>query len=306
MLRRIAQLLIVATQCLAGPPVMAEPAPTLFIYHSDHDPPSGTPLSARNQYTLEVLRTALERTRGAYGPYTLAPSPAMHEKFRPQALERGDQGINISVFPNRSGYADKLVPVRIPIDRGLMGWRVLTIRAKDQPRFDGVSSPDDLKPFRFGLLGSWSDVEIMQRDGFSVETGPSMDGLLRMLDARRSDAFSNSPAPALELLASHRAEYPGLAIENSLLLHYPMPVYFWFRDTDDGRRRAERVRIGLESMVRDGTLKALFDTYYGPSLAKLGADRRRVVELPNPQLDAADPVDRSDLWYAPGETAPGR
>jgi hypothetical protein len=307
MLRRLAQSVIVAAACLAAPPGIADAPPSaVFIYHSDHDLPPGRQPSQRNQYTIEVLRTALDRTRAAYGPYELRPSPAMHEKFRPLALVRGDEGINISLFPSKPGYAGKLIPVRIPIDRGLMGYRVMTIRAEDQPRFDAVRSLDDLKALRFGLLGSWDDVAILRQDGLAVETGSSMEGLLRMLDAKRFDGFSNSPPPAVELYERYAAQYPGLAIESGLLLHYPMPVYFWFRDTADGRRRAERLRAGLDSMVRDGTMKALFDKWYGPTLARLTLDRRRVIDLPNPLLDPADPVDAPDLWYAPEEPLPGR
>ena len=307
MLCRIAQFLIIAAGCLLGPPMMADTLPaTRFIYHSDHaPPPPDQPPSQRNQYTIEVLRTALDRTRDTYGPYELAPSPAMHEKFRPLALEHGDEGINISVFPSKPGYADKLIPVRIPIDRGLMGYRILTIRAADQPRFDTVHSFDDLKPFRFGLLGSWDDVGILRQAGLAVETGSSMEGLLRMLEAKRFDAFNISVPPTTELHDRTAARFPGTAIETTLLLHYPMPVYFWFRDTEDGRRRAERVQIGLESMVEDGTLKSLFHKWYGATLARLEVDRRRVVELPNSQLDPADPLDRHALWYTPGETPSG-
>ena len=307
MLCRIAQLLIVAVGCLAGLSVMADTAPAMrFIYHSDHPPPPpGQQPSERNQYTLEVLRTALDRTRDTFGPYELTPSPAMHEKFRPLALEHGDEGINISVFPSKPGYADKLIPVRIPIDRGLMGYRILTIRAADQPRFDAIRSLDDLKAFRFGLLGSWDDVGILQHADLAIETGSSMEGLLHMLEAKRFDALSISAPPVLELHDRTAVSFPGIEIEKSLLLHYPMPLYFWFRDTEDGRRRAERVRIGLESMVQDGTLKSLFRKWYGATLARLDVDRRRVVELPNPQLDAADPLDRRALWYRPGESPSG-
>lgn len=307
MLCRLAKFLIVAAGCLAGLPGIADTAPPMrFIYHSDHaPPPPGQQPSQRNQYTIEVLRTALDRTRDAYGPYELRPSPAMHEKFRPAALEHGDEGINISAFPSKSGNSHKLVAVRIPIDRGLMGYRILTIRAADQPRFDAVHSLDDLKAFRFGLLGSWDDVGILQHDGLAIETGTSMEGLLRMLEAKRFDALNISVPPSVELHDRTAAAFPGIAIETTLLLHYPMPVYFWFRDTEDGRRRADRVRIGLESMVQDGTLKSLFHKWYGATLARLEVDRRRVVELPNPQLDPADPIDRHALWYTPGESPSG-
>ena len=277
-------------------PVMA------FIYHSDHEAPlPGEPLSERDKYTLEVLREALERTRDAYGDFTLAPSPVMHEKYRPAALEHGEEGINISVFPARSGLSDKIIPVRIPLHRGLVGYRLLTIRAADQPRFDKIRTVADLKGVRIGLLGSWTDVEILQRDGLLVETGASLEGLFHMLDAKRFDALSNAVPGAEDLFLRSRRTFPGLAIEKGLLLHYPTPFYFWFRNTEDGRMRAERVRSGLQSMVKDGTVKTLFYKHFGEILKRLRFSRRRVIELPNPLLDGQDPLDDPALWYRPGE-----
>ncbi len=49
-------------------------------------------------------------------------------------------------------------------------------------------------------------------------------------------------------MAERGAGFPGLAIERHLVLHYPMPVYFWFPNTPEDRKRAERVREGLRAM----------------------------------------------------------
>jgi hypothetical protein len=283
-------------------PAAAEKPVMVFVYHKDHEaPPPGAPLEARDLYTQEVLREALERTRGAYGNFELKPSPVMHEKYRPAALEHGDDGINISIFPARAGLGDKIFPVRIPLHRGLIGYRILTIRAADQPRFDLVRSAADLKAFHFGLIGSWSDVEILQQDGLTVETGSSQDGLFRMLDAKRFDALSNSVPAVIRLIEQYGPTYPAMAVEKHLLLHYPIPFYFWFRNTEDGRLKAERVRTGLESMVKDGTLKSLFYKHFSEILKQLDFDHRQVIELPNPTLDGQDPLDSPTLWYRPGE-----
>lgn len=303
MSRCFPRALLILVLCFAAPARTAERAVMAFIYHSDHAAPlPGEPESLRNQYTLEVLRQALERTRAAYGDFALTPSPAMHEKYRPTALEHADEGINISAFPAKSGLDGKLIPVRIPIDRGLIGYRVLTIRAADQPRFDQVREAADLKSFRFGLLGSWDDVDILMHDGVAVETGSSQDGLFRMLDAKRFDALANAVPPVTQLFDRYGPVYPAMAIEKGLLLHYPMPVYFWFRNTEDGRLRAERVRSGLESMVKDGTLKTLFHKQFDETLQRLDFGHRRVIDLPDPLLDGQDPLADPALWYKPGES----
>jgi hypothetical protein len=303
MLRWFSGALFTVTLCLAATAGAEERPAMTFIYHRDHEAlPPGAPPELRDEYTFQLLHEALERTRDRYGDFVLTPSPAMHEKYRPTTLEHGDEGINISVYPAKSDLGDKIFPVRIPIHRGLIGYRVLTIRAADQPRFDKVRSVADLKAFRFGLIGSWSDVEILQQAGFTVETSSSQNGLYRMLNAKHTDALSNSIPPAMQLLEHYSPTYPAMAIEKKLLLHYPMPFYFWFRNDQEGRLRAERVRAGLESMVRDGTIKALFYKYFGEILKQLDFDHRRIIELPNPTLDGQDPLNDPSLWYRPGET----
>jgi len=281
--------------------VSAAPAPPpdpvmSYIYHRDEGD-----IDLRNQYLWRVLRSALEHTSAADGDYVLAPSIAMHEKRRIYVLENNEAGINVSLFPAQRGLDDKLVPVRIPVDRGMLGYRVLLIRETDQPLFDGVKTLDDLKSVRFGLLGWWEDVPIMKNAGLSVVPGTSYEGLFKMLEAGRFDALSRSSSEVIQELELRGKDLPGVVIEKHLLLHYPMPAYFWFPNTEDGRRRAERVRIGLTEMIKDGTLKSLLDQEFAPLIKRLELDHRVLIELQNPLLGDNDPLGDANLWYKPGE-----
>ena len=275
-------------------PAVAESAMT-YIYHRD-----AGDVDQRNQYLWRVLRGALEHTRAGWGDYTLEPSIAMHQKRRIYVLENNEAGINVSLFPAQRGLDDKLEPVRIPIDRGMLGYRVLLIRESDQPIFSAVKSLDDLKAIRFGLLDWWEDVAIMQNAGMNVVPGTSYEGLFKMLDAGRFDALNRSSSEVVQEFELRRKDLPGVAIEKHLLLHYPMPAYFWFPNTEDGRHRAQRVREGLTAMLRDGTLRALFDQEFGPVIKRLDLDHRLLIELPNPLLGDNDPLTDPSLWYKPG------
>jgi len=291
---------VLALALLGVASFMAMPAPAdsvmSFIYHRDE----GYDVDQRNQYLWRVLRGALEHTRSAWGDYALEPSIAMHQRRRVHVLEKNESGINVSLFPAQRGLDDKLVPVRIPIDRGMLGYRVLLIRETDQPAFSAVRSIEDLKYVRFGLLGWWEDVAVMKAAGMTVVPGTSYEGLFKMLGAGRFDALSRSSSEVTQEFDLRRKDLPGVAIEKHLLLHYPMPAYFWFPNTDDGRRRAERVREGLTQMLRDGTLQALFDEEFGPVIKRLDLDQRLVIELANPLLGDNEPLDDPSLWYKPG------
>jgi hypothetical protein len=120
-----------------------------------------------------------------------------------------------------------------------------------------------------------------------------------MLAAGRFDAFSRGVTEILTEYDYGRRRVPGLAMEPHLLLHYPLPVYFWFSPDDAGRRRAARVEAGLRAMAADGSLRRLFDAEYAALETRLDLAHRQVIELPNPLLDGRDPLEEAGLWFRP-------
>jgi membrane-bound lytic murein transglycosylase MltF len=62
---------------------------------------------------------------------------------------------------------------------------------------------------------------------------------------------------------------------------------------------AASIERGLEAMVADGSFDVLFQQYHGETLKRAGLDRRRVIELENPDLPPQTPFHRVELWYRP-------
>ena len=252
-----------------------------------------------DRYVWQVLDLALQRTRGEYGDYRLDSVMSMPTDRRVYALAHGLEGVTVCLFTDNPDREKLLVPVRIPVDRGLLGYRVLLIPAEQQARFAAVSSLADLASVRFGLLPWWDDATVMRRAGFEVVPGDNYKGLFQMLAARRFDALSRGAREVLPEYDLLKSAMPDLVVERHLALHYPMPTYFWFRDDDAGRRRAARVKAGLQRMVADGTLKRLFDQEYGSALAQLDLAHRLILELPNPLLDGAEIPRDPEFWFRP-------
>lgn len=277
---------------LAGGPAGA--AVDSFVYNRNQ-----ASLDGVDRYVWKVLDVALQRTRERYGDYRLTSVPTMPTHRRAYALEHGVDGITVGLFTDNPEREKTLVPVRIPVDRGLSGYRLLLIHAAEQKRFSAVANITELEQFRFGLLPWWDDAAVMKRSNLPVVPGGTYDGLFQMLAANRFDALSRSAREVLPEYEHMKAALPDLAVEKHLVLHYPMPMYFWFRDDEQGHRRADRVKAGLEQMVADGTLKKMFDAEFGPGLARLDLAHRLVIELPNPLLDAKLVPEDSMLWYRP-------
>jgi ABC-type amino acid transport substrate-binding protein len=293
MKRRISLALLALISCWSAKPALAEEA-MRYVHHAD--PAAG---EARNAYSWRVLAAALERTRPRFGDYSLTPASLIDERPNATSLIKGEAGITVSVFTPQASYDDRLIPVRIPIDRGLLGFRILLIEAADQAKFAAVTGLSGLKSMKIGALVSWNDVAIMRHAGIEVVTGESFDGLFKMLAARRFDALSRGASEIERDYRDRRKTLPGIAIEQSLVLHYPMPVYFWFRNDSEGQRLAERANQGLREMQADGTLDALFHQEFDPLLKRLDLAHRHLIELENPLLPDDEPLAERGLWYDP-------
>lgn len=254
----------------------------------------------RYDYHWRVLRAALEATRGKYGDYVIESAAPMNEKLQVFEMQQPHGALNTLVLDATVALEEALQPVKIPVDKGLLGYRVFLINAEDQPRFSQVQSLDELRQFSFGQGRDWSDVAIYKFAGFKVIAGSSYAGLFRMLMARRFEAFGRGVTEVTGELEYWRKKYPQMAIENELLLYYPLPVYFWFARTPEGRSRAQRVEEGMGLLVADGTLDRLFAEEYGATIEAMRLDKRRLFRIANPYLPPGQPFDNRAYWFEPG------
>ena len=268
--------------------------PTHFVHNR-----SRPDLEDADRLIWLALRAALDRTCDAFGPFEIDEVGEMPPKRRAAALASGEDGINIAFLAENRELSAHLVPVRVPVDRGLLGYRILLIRKSDQPRFAAIESLGALRAMKFGSLATWDDSAIMSANGIQVVDGNSYDGLFKMLVMGRFAAFSRSIREVAHEYGRRNLQASGLAIERHLLLHYPMPVYFWLPNTEQGRRQAERVRRGLEAMVADGELRRMFDLAYAEQFAALDLKHRMVIELANPLIDPDSIADDDVTWFTP-------
>lgn len=152
-----------------------------------------------------------------------------------------------------------MLPIRIPILKGLLGYRVLIIHAEDQRRFNEVATLEDLKAFSMGQAFDWADTSVLKANGFEVVTSSNYPSLFNMLVARRFDAFPRGIMEPWGELAVR--DLPSLQVENSLVLVYPMPFYFFVKK--DNLVLAKLVELGLEKSLASGS----FDRYFSHNLS---------------------------------------
>lgn len=191
-----------------------------------------------------------------------------------------------------------LLPVRVPIDRGLLGWRLLLVRRSELAQWQKVRTLKDLGQRLAGQGHDWPDTAILRANGLQVGTSSVYDALFRMLAAGRIDYFPRSILEIDAEMASGR--YPELAIAPGLMLHYPAAAYLFVSPTRP--ELAAELKTGLEAAVADGSFQRLHREFYGAVLKAHPISPDRVLKLSNPLLPPETPVSRRELWMQPGET----
>jgi ABC-type amino acid transport substrate-binding protein len=264
-----------------------------YVYHAPE-----SSLDVRYLYHWEILRTALERTTPKWGVYRMVPSGFMTERRQAFELKNATGKLTVMYLSTTPDFEQHLIPIRIPVDKNLGGYCVFLIRRDEQKRFADVRSIDDLRRFNYGLGLGWIDVEILKANGFRVVTGSSYDGLFEMLVNKRFDVFLRAATEVLDEYGKRKESLP-LVIEDSIVLYYPMPMYFWFPKTDEGRRLAARAEEGMRMMIADGTYDRIFDSYQRQKIERLRLKERRIFRIGNPLLGAETPFADKRLWFDP-------
>lgn len=200
---------------------------------------------------------------------------------------------------DRQREASGLLPVRIPIDRGLLGWRLLLVRRSELPQWQRVQHLDDLRELVAGQGHDWPDTTILRANGLKVGTSSVYEALFRMLAAGRVDYFPRSILEIDAELAGGR--HPQLAIAPELMLHYPAAAYLFVSPSRP--ELAAALQAGLEAAVADGSFQRLHRAQYGAVLKAHPVVPQRVLRLSNPLLPPETPLQRRELWLQPGETA---
>ena len=282
-MRRRALLLAAA---LGRPALAQEPD---WVGYPRHLPQQDAQVS----YFVELIRLALARSGRRY---ELRPTPSTMVQGR-ALIELARPGSPIDVFWTMSNAQRErhLLPVRVPLERGLIGWRLALVRHGDRERWKELRRLDELAHYSAGQMPDWPDTDILRANGLPVVTSSHYQGLFQMLAAGRFDYFPRSIFEIDAELEAYR--HLELEIEPYLLLHYPAALYLFVNPQRP--RLAAELRRGMEALVADGTFERLAQQQFGALLRRHRLEQRRVLRLANPLLSSETPLERKALWFQP-------
>ncbi len=243
-------------------------------------------------YPVALLELCLRHTQ-----YQLQPSTTAMQQVRNLRMLKQGQGLDVMWSVTTKEREAELLPIRIPIDRGLIGWRLFLIHEQRAKRFTSVTSEAELRSLRAGQGHDWPDREILTANFFSVTPSSSYEGLFHMLQRGHIDYFPRSISEIDAELSAH--EGMGLRIEPKLALHYPAALYYFVNK--DNQPLAQAITTGLEQALADGSLRQLFNQYYGAAIKAANLSSRTIITLPNYLLPAETPLADARYWFTPEE-----
>lgn len=247
----------------------------------------------RNDYPLALLNIALAKTGVSY---QLIPSSRVMVQGKALRQLKENRDVNLVWSMTDSQREKDLLAIRIPITKGLIGWRVFIIHQDNLAVFSRINSRQQLLA-KVPVQGEeWPDTKVLQTNGFNVSTIPDYTDAFPLLMSRKADFFPRSVIEVMQEL-DVLGDGAELVLEPSLAIHYPTALYFFVNKQD--RNLAHLIQTGLERAIADGDFDAVFNRYFAEVLAKLNIQQRAVMSLNNPSLPADTPLDNANYWYRP-------
>ncbi|ABC28143.1 conserved hypothetical protein [Hahella chejuensis KCTC 2396] len=259
-------------------------AQEIAIYARSH-----TQFDERNEYPVRLLELAL---KSSDADIKLQSSEEIILQGRAINLIRNNQGVHVLWAMTSNERERELSPIRIPIYKGLIGWRICIIHPNNVRRFSNISSIKELRGVTFVQGHDWPDLEIFLHNGLIVESNANYHSMFKMVEMERVDAF---PRALIEIWPELQT-YSNLRAEPRLLIRYPAAVYYFVSRKNPGLYRA--IKEGLEEMMENGDFTSLFNEFYMGAIAQARLQERTIIDLQNPLLPADTPLNNPRLWYA--------
>ena len=243
-------------------------------------------------YPLSLLKLALSKVESSY---QLAPSDVFMNQGR--ALKQLATGDDIEVLWTMTSATreETLNAIRIPIYKGLIGWRIFLINENPSIDFTRPIPLEQAKELKIIQGHDWPDTAILKHNQFNVLTGPHYEGLFKMLQYKRADLMPRSIIEVWNELKVNAAS--NIQLEEHTLISYPTASYYFV--SKNNKALAQTLRQGLNIALKDGSFDALFQLHFSKMIEQAKLDNRTHYRLENPLLTKETPLEDKRLWFSP-------
>ena len=274
---------------LSAKPVESSPKNITIAYPSNYQNPI---YQERERYFHDLLKLAIKKSKQAV-TLKQVNIPTLPNSRSVDLINTGHY--DIDWISTNSKREEELRAIRIPLYKGLLGWRIFFIHQELQPTFSKINSIEQLRLLTAGLGIDWPDTKIMKDNGFNVYGSVHTASLIDMLGKQRIDYFSRS----IMEIWGEQDQLIGrpIKVESTLALQYKSAMYFFVRKDNDLAFNV--VSTGLNNAIKDGSFDALFCEYFAADLHKSQLQNRRILSIEKLAKQPAVASDNKDLWFDP-------
>ena len=247
----------------------------------------------RYDFPTILLNRIFAVTASEYGKCKLSAGDLMSQKRTVLELKKSAK-INVAWLPATRRLEKELLSVKIPIRKGLLGWRLLMINESSQKAFNKIKNLADLQAFRTAFLRDWHDWPVMLANFPHLQAVSSYQSLFRILKQKRIDFISRAIHEIYAEINDYDPNGKVLKVASNLMLYYQQADLFYFSKND--LDLANRVKKGFLALINSGEYERMFMTHYGDIIKKVKDQKRFVIKLNNPFISSNLPESNSEFW----------
>ncbi len=259
-----------ASAGLSNNPQAQPPEPIDITY-----PGPAESADTRAGYYVSLIDLAMSKTGVRY---KLKPFTVITAGTRALQLLQVGKDINLTWSPTTKELEELSAPVYIPLDKGILGWRIFLINRRDREKFAGIRTLKELSQYSAGQQRDWGDVQILRANGLKVVDTSLYETMFQMLSVNRFQYF---PRGIGEIWGeARRGAKFDIEVEQTLALHYPSQTYFFVSKKNPVLH--DLIERGLRAAIKDGSFDRLFERFNGEAIRRANLDKRIVFELTLP------------------------
>ena len=251
-------------------------------------------------YFVTLLRLALEKGANGRTVPVIHDTQLMEQDLGVQEMIRGKK-VDVYWMGTDQERERKLRPIRIPLDRGLIGHRRFIIHQRMQGAFDGIRDLQTLSGYSACQGVDWPDTKVLQGAGLKVREIISFERIFKEVATLRCEYFPRGYFEGYSEVTQRKETYPELMFYEKLILEYPFALYFFVNAKDE--ELARWIENGLEKMIDEGRLLEHMKTH---PLTRNAFPLNKVkdvrwIHIDNPDMPAGTDYNNPRYWFQPDD-----
>lgn len=214
-------------------------------------------------YQSDLLDLVLQKSQPIFGDFTVEYYDYEVSFARLMMLMQDGSQVNMAFATDVQGTnnnQDKIIRIDFPVVKGLLGLRELIIKPQQEKYLTEITSIEDLKSLRAGLVELWPDTAILRDNQLDVIGTDSLSHLFKMLAHNRFDYIPLSLLETESTLLEYKVTNAELVTSKSTALFYPIPMFIIVSAKEP--ELAQRIETGLQIAKEDGSFDRLFEIYF--------------------------------------------